>query len=85
MEEQPNIYRKVRRILWIPLALLLLLPAIVLLAVWYYVRATVSALISLVRYLLGYKTPVAPTESPTQPPHFLDNIPATRKHASDRR
>ena len=68
MDEQPRRSRFLPALLWLPLALILVVPAVVLLAIAFYVRAAVSGVASLVRYLWGFK-PVTGTS--TQRPHLL--------------
>ena len=84
MEEQPNHHRFWRYLLWLPLALLVVLPAVILLAAFYYVRAAVVALWSLLLFLVGYKRPAPSLEAPTQPPHFMDGL-AAKKPVDEKR
>jgi hypothetical protein len=80
MDERPPLYRRLLVLLWLPLALALVLPAVLLLGVAYYLRAAVMALTSLARFAGGDKTP--PPAS-TQPPHIFEiGVPAKKKNNS---
>ena len=76
MEERPKRYRYLLALLWLPLALVLVVPAVVLLAVAFYARAALTAVVSLVRYLLTFKPPSA---AATQRPHLLRVNVAAKK------
>ena len=76
MEERPKRYRYLLALLWLPLALVLVVPAVVLLAVAFYVRAAVAAVASLVRYFLTFKPTSA---AATQRPHLLKISVAAKK------
>ena len=69
MDEKPQRFRRLLALVWLPLALLIVVPVVVLLGLSYYVRAIVLGVFGLVRLLFGYKDPIPPA-APMQPPHF---------------
>jgi hypothetical protein len=81
MDEQPRRYRHLLALLWFPLALLLVIPAVLLLGLSLYVRAVAIALANLIRYVFGVKTPPAGTQSPHPP--FLFEIGVLSKKPSE--
>jgi hypothetical protein len=78
VDEQPRRYRNMLALLWLPLALVILVPAVILLGLSYYVRAVVVVLGGLVRWLLGYRRPPPPAAS-VQPPHLIETVIAAKK------
>jgi hypothetical protein len=76
MDERPkNIWRWFA-LAWLPLALILLVPVVIVLGVSFYVRAAAVGIYGLIRSLLGFK-PALPVAA-TQPPHLFE-IPAAEK------
>ena len=79
MDENSRHYRNWLALLWLPLALLIMVPVVILLGLSFYVRAAVTSLAMLIRYLLGYKTSI-PSGGPMQPPHVFEvPVPAKKK------
>jgi hypothetical protein len=77
MDEKPRLWRYLLIVLSLFPALLLLVAAVVLLGLSYYVRAAVVALAGLFRILLGRKQSVP---AATQPPHlFPAEVPTLDK------
>jgi hypothetical protein len=68
MDEQPRQY--LLALVWLPVAILMVVPIVILLGVSVYLRAAAIGLFGLARLLLGRK-PAIPNAWVTQPPHFL--------------
>jgi hypothetical protein len=79
MDEQPRRYRNLLALLWLPLALAIVVPAVVLLGLSFYVRTAAMALAGLIKYLFGYKSRSQGGQT-LQPPHKIDaGVPAKEK------
>jgi len=79
MDERPRRLSNLLALLWLPLALAILAPVLVVLALSFYLRAAASGLASLARYLSGRPAPPMPA---TQRPHFIDVL-SSRPQRSD--
>ncbi len=68
MDEQPKRFRQILAWLWLPPALLLMVPVVALFAIALYLRAAAIGLAMLVRAALKYRTP---SVTATQGPHLF--------------
>jgi hypothetical protein len=71
MDERSRRFWRWFNLVWLPLALLIMVPVVILLGVSYYVRAVVVGTYGLICYLLRVR-PSLPPNTPTQPPHVFD-------------
>jgi hypothetical protein len=77
MDERTRSFWRWLNLVWLPLALLIMVPVVILLGVSYYLRAVVVGSYGLICYLLGVR-PALPPNASTQPPHLFD-IPSPAK------
>src|SRR5437588_10990642 len=68
MDEQPRHYQHLLALLWLPAALVLVVPVVILLGMSLYVRATVTALASLVGAVPRLADPSREKENAFLPP-----------------
>lgn len=80
MDERGRTWSSLLAIVWLPLAVVLFLPAILLLGLTYYVRALAVAVAGLIASLLGLKS--KPAVVSIQPPHFFESKVDAKKSTS---
>ena len=77
MDRQRPRYRILLALLWLPLAFAILIPAIILLGLSFYIRAVMAGLAALGRSLLRVKRP-SPSAA-TQAPHLIEIATSVKK------